>query len=1433
MAGFGGRGMPRFTICALLGAAAALALAGAGEAEAAFPEEHVDGGLFLHVGDEATSPCAAQLLVNTQPGTSLSLDAEGLDATLVLTSGAMADTVPTNYHLAYFEIKALSSGKVVHVYNFTHTPGDGTYSFYAPAAVLAELSDEDSPEDDIYGVRAIKRTVNLSNLDQDTSRVFLNPDIAFAEFVEFGSNVDSSNLPYWVILNFTGDRVFVKNDGTAAIQSGASATTTVPPACVLFGASTNDDTTPPVVLLNHPYDIYTVRKDSAITDPKATCYDESSGPYEVGALLGLPSTASVVDTRTSASSIGYACVDIAGNASPEIKMNVFVYDGPVDTVRPNVTVITIEGAEDTTINVPEMGTYEELGATCRDHVDGDLPVSQVSYSLATHRFEQGRPNAINSSLPTTWRVAYECSDSAGNIAITDTAAGTVNTRTVNTAGTVDGFLTGPNPLYLRPNGQLPNPLSIECKGGNEPVPNPVIDRVTVGERSYEYECGVSGYTESRRVIVREADPPPEDMHPVIRLKGDAKIDHPEGTTYSEDGASCGDPEDGALEVETLYPIGVSDGDPLPGTAQVYYVHYMCEDSGGNQAFTTRIATQADRQGPTITPSIMNNTLHQWDTALPDISARCEDPSGVMSVDATVSHAIPVDSAGNADTIGNYTITFACEDSLGNPSSIRYRFEVEDLIAPTIDFVTPFTHILNITYAAPVAICNDNFDGDGYDTTDAVGDVDAMMVGDYPVTYSCTDSRGNPQTASGVVMVANDDVPPVITAPATSMVLLDDSLDPALNPTCTDNLPNDPPDSENDIPLHPLPLRPPPAKSFVQEFVHSYLGAIESPRAIFVGQMNATFTCHDNFGNPARAHTSLVSVIGRPVIILNEYVRPDTREEAGTEEVTLEQGELYWEPGALCLHHLGTFENPMAKNATVVGERVKTTELGTYTVTYTCRFDDGATADPVERAVTITEVDEAEQREMMRPVFTLDGEPFFGSMRITQAPGAKFDEERIRCVSPAQGGPELLPLITAAAFIDENPLKVPAARLGDGRPDIAVSGNMGQIEAGALLNVLASTIRYGLPARADVDLGEDGITVSEFLRKAPPGRYVAFYDCNDPANDIAARVSLDILIIQRISDDDWKLTPTFGRTWAGNDQLVRGGFSFNGEAFDVTDNFHVDFVRQTSEIGSANTVTIKVHAPMILETVTLSLGIPDLSRVTDAEAEIAVDVLPDYDADGHYVISAVRHEQDEALIDEDVTSVSMAGATCNADQEVTCQEFTITFAVTAPLVSDVMAISAMDTERRATTTYVNDGVEFTGEPTLPAKTAQFSVKRGNQHPVETVRLVQDDRRYDIWTDQDGFAWLRNSYGSWFQLTHAGFERLQDPEVTVMTRIHDGFGALVEGEREKARAVFDSASIRNTVGESFSFDAPVKTERLTPELLELLRSEEARALQYLGR
>ena len=319
-----------------------------------------------------------------------------------------------------------------------------------------------------------------------------------------------------------------------------------------------------------------------------------------------------------------------------------------------------------------------------------------------------------------------------------------------------------------------------------------------------------------------------------------------------------------------------------------------------------------------------------------------------------------------------------------------------------------------------------------------------------------------------------------------------------------------------------------------------------------------------------------------------------------------------------------------------------------------------------------------------------------------------------------------------------------------------------------------------------------------------------------------------------SSSDWKKKPTFGKSWeVSSDQLVKNGFSFNGYSLDITDNWHTDFVKTTTIIGEINHVTMKVFAFDGLKYVQLSLGLPEIGATSDAEADIIINLERNYSNPNDYDIVGIEHEQTEALVNTDSTTASITPSLCNPSHtEPRCYTIDIEFAVDAPLSDDVIAISAIDTKRRAATTYINDGVEFVGESLLPAETASIFIKKTNQDKGNHIILTQDDRRYNTWTDQDGYQWIQNSYGTWIQQTLPGMTISHDGSTQVMTRLHSEFGSIVQQEQERAISVFDSKSLQSIPGESFSYDLPKTVPRhLDESLLERMELEEILALEKM--
>ncbi len=319
-----------------------------------------------------------------------------------------------------------------------------------------------------------------------------------------------------------------------------------------------------------------------------------------------------------------------------------------------------------------------------------------------------------------------------------------------------------------------------------------------------------------------------------------------------------------------------------------------------------------------------------------------------------------------------------------------------------------------------------------------------------------------------------------------------------------------------------------------------------------------------------------------------------------------------------------------------------------------------------------------------------------------------------------------------------------------------------------------------------------------------------------------------------SSSDWKKKPTFGKSWeVSSDQLVKNGFSFNGYSLDITDNWHTDFVKTSTIIGEINHVTMRVFAFDGLRYVQLSLGLPEIGATSDAEADIIVHLERNYDNPNDYDIVGIEHEQKEPLVNTDSTTASITPSLCNTSHtEPFCYTIDIEFAVDAPLSHDVIAISAIDTKRRTTTTHINDGVEFLGESLLPAETASIFIKKTNQGKGNHIILTQDDRRYDTWTDQDGYQWMQNSYGTWIQQTLPDMIISHDGSTQVMTRLHSEFDSMVQQEQERAILVFDSKSLQSVPDEPFSYEFhEIIPRHLDEGLLEKMELEEILALEKM--
>ena len=168
-------------------------------------------------------------------------------------------------------------------------------------------------------------------------------------------------------------------------NNAAMATRTVTVAPVLLIVQSSE---PPTITIHGPQPARIPYASSqAFVDPYgASCHDEEDGSIPVF------SNNNLNPFRLGTYRAIYDCTDSDGNMATASR-RMIVYDGHAPTIH-------IIGRE--SIQVDAGSAYEDAGATCRDSLEGDLPVRVIS--------------TVDADTPRTYIVTYKCADSAGNAA---------------------------------------------------------------------------------------------------------------------------------------------------------------------------------------------------------------------------------------------------------------------------------------------------------------------------------------------------------------------------------------------------------------------------------------------------------------------------------------------------------------------------------------------------------------------------------------------------------------------------------------------------------------------------------------------------------------------------------------------------------------------------------------------------------------------------------------------------------------------------------------------------------------------------------------------------------------------------------------------------------------------------------------------------------
>ena len=246
----------------------------------------------------------------------------------------------------------------------------------------------------------------------------------------------------------------------------------------------------------------------------------------------------------------------------------------------------------------------------------------------------------------------------------------------------------------------------------------------------------------RLLEIKVTDQTTDTTPPVIKLEGSSLVTITVDDTYTEQGAVCDD------DVDADKPATVGGDTVDTSTVGQYTVTYDCTDSSNNEATqvsrTVNVQSAPDTDAPVIIITGSANIQLTVDETYTEQGAVCDD-----DVDADKPATVGGDTV-DTSTVGQYTVTYDCTDSSNNVATQVSRTvnvqSAPDTDAPVI-IITGSANIqltVDETYTEQGAVCDDDVDADKPATVG--GDtVDTSTVGQYTVTYDCTDSSNNEAT----------------------------------------------------------------------------------------------------------------------------------------------------------------------------------------------------------------------------------------------------------------------------------------------------------------------------------------------------------------------------------------------------------------------------------------------------------------------------------------------------------------------------------------------------------------------------------------------------------------------------------------------------------------------------------------------------------------
>jgi hypothetical protein len=401
----------------------------------------------------------------------------------------------------------------------------------------------------------------------------------------------------------------------------------------------------------------------------------------------------------------------------------------------------------------------------------------------------------------------------------------------------------------------------------------------------------------------------DTVPPVITLYGYSTMTIEAGTSYWEPGYSAYDDQDGDL---TWY-VTVS-GWVNSYAVGTYTLRYNVRDSSGNYAEEKiRTVYVIDTTPPKITLFGDNPFELEVGTTYYEPGYGATD-----NYDGDLSWYVAVTGYVSSYDLGTYTLRYNVTDSSGNPADEKVRtVRVVDTTRPVIHLLGENEVVLEVGtwYTDPGYTATDNYDGDITSRVWVVGSVDHNYLGNYTLTYTVSDSSGNPAEEKKRIVRVVDTTRPVIRLLGDDPFILEVGTwytDPGY--AATDNYDGD---------------------------ITSRVWVVGSVDHNYLGNYTLTYTVSDSSGNAAEERTRTVLAVDTtsPVITLR-----------GRDSMKLKVGTPFVEPGFSASDN---YDGDISANVRVSGS-VDHMSPGSYVLRYAVSDSSGNPA--VERVRTVEVVD---------------------------------------------------------------------------------------------------------------------------------------------------------------------------------------------------------------------------------------------------------------------------------------------------------------------------------------------------------------------------------------------------------------------------------------------------------------------------------------------